>query len=153
MLARILAGNCACSSALVSRGASAANAGEMAETLPELKTGKRTGSTTRKTTSSTTKNKKRKRTSGSKAASKDGVELLRQAMNVRLVRDSEALADAISEKARKGELAYTKAMVGFATDMKPLPEPVKKRRGPTQAQRFANEPQWQGKEEEEGEEA
>jgi hypothetical protein len=122
----------------------------MAETLPELKTGKRTGSTTRKTTSSTTKNKKRKRTSGSKAASKDGVELLRQAMNVRLVRDSEALADAISEKARKGELAYTKAMVGFATDMKPLP--VKKRRGLSPAQRLANEPEWQGKEEEGGEE-
>jgi hypothetical protein len=73
-------------------------------------------------------------------------------MNVRLVRDSETLAEAISEKARKGELAYTKAMVGFAVDRQPLPEPVKKRRGLTQAQRFANEPQWQGKKEEEGEE-
>jgi hypothetical protein len=124
----------------------------MAETLPELKTGERTGNTTRKTTSSTTKSKKRKRTSGSKAASKDGVELLRQAMNVRLVRDSETLAEAISEKARKGDLAYTKAMVGFAADRQPLPEPVKKRRGMTLAQRLAMEPPWQGKEEEEGEE-
>jgi hypothetical protein len=124
----------------------------MAEAQPELKAGKRTGNTTSKTTSRTTKKKTRKTKSGGKATSKDGVELLRQAMNVRLVRDSEALANLISGKALQGDLSNTKAMVGLAAGKKPLPEPVKKRRGPSQAARFANEPQWQGEEEEEVEE-
>jgi len=112
----------------------------MAETLPELKTGKAS-----KKTGNRTKN--RKRTSGGKASSKDGVELLRQAVNKRLVRDSEALADAISEKARNGDLASTKAMVGLVEDKKPLPDPEKTRSGLRFVQRLANEPRWQGKEE------
>lgn len=116
----------------------------MAETLPELKTGKAS-----KKTGNTTKNRKRKRTSGGKASSKDGVELLRQAVNKRLVRDSEVLADAISEKARNGDLASTKTMVGLAAGKKPLPDPEKTRSALRFVQRLANEPQWQGKEEEE----
>lgn len=111
----------------------------------------KTGSITSETTNNTTENKTRKRKSRRKATSKDGVELLRQAVNVRLVQDSEALADVISEKARKGDLASAKAMVELAAGKQSLPEPVKKRCGVTRAQRLAADSPWQGKKEEEGE--
>ena len=127
----------------------------MAEAQAELKTGKarkRTGNATRKTTSRTTKNETRKRTRGGKASSQDGLELLRQAADRRLARDSEELADLISEKALTGDLASTKTLVGLAAGKKPLAEQAKKRCGLSEAQRLANEPAWQGQEEEEAEE-
>ena len=94
-------------------------------------------------TGSTTKNKARKSTR-KKTAHKSGAEQLRCAADRQVGRNSAQLADLMTEKALKGNLAYTKALMGFAEGKKP--EPVKKRRGPTLAQRWAGEKQWQGKE-------
>ena len=94
-------------------------------------------------TSKTTKNKARK-PARRKAVHKSGAEQLRCAADKRVGRNSAKLADLMTEKALKGNLAYTKALVGFAEGKKP--EPVKKRRGPTLAERLEREPQWEGKE-------
>jgi hypothetical protein len=48
-------------------------------------------------------------------------------------------------------LASAKALVALAAGKKPRPKRAKKRPGLTLAQRYAAEPQWQGKEEEEEE--
>ena len=95
------------------------------------------------TTSSTTVDKTRK-PARRRAARKSGAEQLRCAADRRVGRNSAKLADLMTEKALKGDLAYTKALVGYAEGKKP--EPVKKRRGPTQAERLEREPQWEGKE-------
>jgi hypothetical protein len=71
-----------------------------------------------------------------------GTEKLRQEADKRVGRNSKELADLLTKKALKGDLAYTKALVGFAEGKKP--EPVKKRRGPSQAERLEREPQWKG---------
>jgi hypothetical protein len=65
------------------------------------------------------------------------------------------LADLLTEKALKGDLASTRVLVGLAERKKPRAEPVKKRRGPSLAEQLAAEPQWQepaeGREERGGE--
>jgi hypothetical protein len=99
-----------------------------------------------KKTGSTTKSGKRER-AGGKTARKDGTEQLRQAADERVGLNSEKLADLLTEKALKGDLACAKALVALAEGKKPIPEPVKKRRGPGLAARLASEPQWRGEEE------
>ena len=76
----------------------------------------------------------------------DGAESLRQAVDRRLGRNSEKLADMLETKALDGDLATTKAMVGFAEGKKPAEKPVMKRMGPSRAERWEAEPRWQGKE-------
>lgn len=117
----------------------------MVERLPELKT----DSSQTKTGSTTNKNKGP--ASGRKRSRKDGVELLRRAADRCLVRNSEQLADRLSDKALKGDLACTKALVDLAESKTPQPKRVKKWRGPSLAERWAAEPQWEGPEEEEEE--
>jgi len=119
----------------------ARNGEQMAEAKQELEVDQASSAT-----SKTTKNKARKPT-GRKAAHKSGAEQLRCAADRQVGRNSAQLADLMTEKALKGNLAYTKALMGFAEGKKP--EPVKKRRGPTLAQRLKAEPQWRGGDEEE----
>jgi hypothetical protein len=112
----------------------------MAEAKLELVVDKASSST-----SKTTKNKARKPT-GRKTSHKSGAEQLRCAADRQVGRNSKELADLMTKKALKGNLAYTKALVGFAEGKKP--EPVKKRRGPTLAERLRAEKQWEGGDEE-----
>ena len=116
----------------------ARNGGKMAEAQEALGVEKASS-----TTNGTTKNKTR-RPAGRRAPRKSGTEKLRQEADKRVGWNSKKLADLLTNEALKGDLAYTKALVGFAEGKKP--EPVKKRRGLTQAERLAREPQWQGKE-------
>ena len=104
---------------------------------------------TRAKTSGTTESSEPKRARRESASRKDGVELLRQAANKRVARNSEKLADLLEEKALKGDLASAKTLVALADGRKPLPEKVKKRRELTYAQQLKKEPQWQGKAEDE----
>ena len=67
---------------------------------------------------------------------------MRQAADRRVGEKSEELANLLTEKALTGDLACTKALVDLADGKKP--EPVKKRRGLTVAERLAREPQWEG---------
>jgi hypothetical protein len=100
-----------------------------------------------KKTGTTTKSGRRERTGG-KTARKDGAERLRQAADKRVGRNSEKLADLLTEKALKGDLACAKALVALAVSKKPSLKTVKSRRGPGLAVRLATEPEWK----EEGEE-
>jgi hypothetical protein len=59
-------------------------------------------------------------------------------------RNSEKLADLLTEKALNGDLASAKVLFGLAERKKPIQEPVKKRRGPGLAERWAAEPEWRG---------
>jgi VIT1/CCC1 family predicted Fe2+/Mn2+ transporter len=77
-----------------------------------------------------------------KTACKDGAERLRQAADKRVGWNSEELADLLTAKALKGDLASTRVLVTLAASKKPLPERVKKRHGLSLAQRLAAEPQW-----------
>lgn len=99
-------------------------------------------------TGRTAKSKKCEGT-GRKRASKDGAELLHQAADRRVGQNSEKLADMLTEKALNGDLASTKALVGYAERKKPKPkpEPKKKQRGPSMAERLAEEPEWKGEDE------
>jgi hypothetical protein len=76
------------------------------------------------------------------AARKDGAARLRWAADKRVGRNSEKLADLLTEKALNGDLASTKILVSLATGKKPVAEPVKKRHGPSFADRLAAEPEW-----------
>jgi len=102
-----------------------------------------------KTKGKTTKQKVVERKCRRGAARKDGAEQMRQAADRRVGRISEQLADLLEEKALKGDLASAKALFGLAERKKPIPAPVKRRHGPTQAERWAAEPQWQGEPEDE----
>jgi hypothetical protein len=99
----------------------------------------------------TTKHKAVNRASRGSAARKDGAEQLRQAADRRVSRISEKLADLLEGKALEGDLASTKVLFGLAERKKPIPAPVKRRRGLSPAQRLGAEPQWQGEEEEDRE--
>ena len=92
------------------------------------------------TTSSTTKNGTQKQPRR-RPVRKSGAERLRCAADRRVGKNSEKLADLLTEKALAGDLAYAKALVGLADAKKP--ERVK-RRGLSLAQRLALEPPWQG---------
>jgi len=85
-----------------------------------------------------------KKPSGEETAPLDGAECLRQAVDRRLVRNSEKLADMLEAKALEGDLATTKAMVGLAEGKKPAEDPMKKRHNLLLAEQWAREPQWQG---------
>jgi hypothetical protein len=87
-----------------------------------------------------------KRVSGGKTARKDGVERLRKAADKRVGRISEKLADLLEGNALKGDLASTKVLVGLAERKKPMPEPKKRRRGPSLPDQLAQEPEWEGPE-------
>jgi hypothetical protein len=95
-------------------------------------------------TGSITNNRKCERASRGKPARKDGVERLRREADKLVWRDSKELAGLLSAKALKGDLPSTKTLVGLAEGKKPRPEPVKKRRGLSQAEQLMAEPQWQG---------
>jgi hypothetical protein len=97
------------------------------------------------TTGRTTRNRRRKR-AVEKTPSKDGAERLRQAADKRVGRISEKLADLLSDKALKGDLASARVLFGLAERKKPIQEPVKKRRGPGLAERLAAEPEWKEEE-------
>ena len=125
------------------RGALAGNGGKMVELARESSAGNAS-----KKPRKTTKSKGRKRASREKTACKDGAERLRQAADKRVGRNSEKLADLLTEKALKGDLASTKTLVSLAAGKKPIPEPVKKRRGPSLAERLAAEPEWREEQEE-----
>ena len=114
----------------------AGNGGKMAEAKQVLEVTK-----TNSTTSSTTVDKTRK-PARRRATRKSGAEKLRQEADRRVGKNSVELADLLTQKALTGDLAYTKALVDLADGKKP--EPVKKRRGLTVAERLAREPQWEG---------
>jgi hypothetical protein len=99
---------------------------------------------TKAKTRRTTKSKGGKRARRESPSRKDGAERLRQAANKRLNEISETLADLLKKKALEGDLASAKTLFGLAAGKKPIPEPVKKQRGLTHAQRLAREPQWVG---------
>jgi hypothetical protein len=93
-------------------------------------------------TGSTTNGKKRGR------AGKDGAEQLKRAADKRVGRNSEVLADLLTKKALEGDLASARVLVGLAERKKPREKQVKKRRGPSLAERLVAEPEWQGPHEE-----
>jgi hypothetical protein len=93
-------------------------------------------------TCSTTKHRRRERAKG-KTPRKDGAERLHQAADRRVGRISEKLADLLTEKALKGDLASARVLFGLAERKKPIQDLVKKRRGPGLAERLAAEPEWQ----------
>jgi len=132
---------CSFSADVKVRGALAGNGGKMALAKPKLRTcdaNKKTGRTTKNNTREGTVRK---------WAGKDGAELLHEAADRRVGQNSEKLADLLTQKALEGDLASTKTLVGYAERKKPKPEPVKKRRGPSMAERWAAEPEWKGEEE------
>ena len=116
----------------------AGNDGEMA-VARELETDEASSKT-----GSITNNRKCERASRGKTARRDGVERLRWEADKLVWRDSKKLAGLLSENALKGSLASTKALVGLAEGKQPRAEPVKKRRGPSQAEQLTTEPEWQG---------
>jgi hypothetical protein len=113
----------------------------------------RTDNASRKTSSTTRHerreqaNKARKLAAGTSAC-KDGAELLRQAADKRVGLNSEKLADLLAENALQGDLTSAKVLIGLAERKKPSKEPVKKRRGPSLAERWAAEPEWREEPEE-----
>lgn len=116
----------------------------MAEPVKESKTVSARAKTRRAT-------KSKGRARRERPSRKDGAERLRQAADKRVNEISEQLADLLKKKALDGDLASAKALFGFAAGKKPLPEPVKKQRGLTYAEKLAREPQWVGEPEEEKE--
>jgi hypothetical protein len=96
-------------------------------------------------TGRTTKSRRRERADRN-TARKDGAEQLHQAADRRLGRISEKLAELLTNKALEGDLASARVLFGLAERKKPIQEPVKKRRGPGPAARFAVEPAWKGAE-------
>ena len=99
---------------------------------------------TSRKTGSTNPNKKQRAagTGGGKSAHKDGAARLRQAADKRVDRILEKLADLLETKALAGNLDSLKVLVMLAERKKPRPEPVKKPRRPSVAQRWAAEPVW-----------
>ena len=120
------------------RGALAGNGGKMAVIQQKLRTDNASGKTGR-----TTKRRAVERAGRGSRARKDGAERLRQAADRRVGRISEQLTEMLEKKALTGDLASARVLFGLAERKNPIPEPVKKRRGPSQADRWASEPQWQ----------
>jgi hypothetical protein len=96
-------------------------------------TGEKTSNTTKK---DPWKWPKRKRT-----ANKSGVERLRRALDKRVGKNSEKLADVLTEKALGGNLADAKALIELAEGKKPVEKPKKKRRW-SAALALGAEPEW-----------
>ena len=129
---------CSFSAGAKVRGALAGNGGKMAVAQQELRSDNAS-----KKTGRTTKDRRRERADG-KTPRKDGAERLRQAADRRVGRISEKLADLLTEKALKGDLASARVLFGLAERKKPIQELVKRRRGPGMAARLAAEPEWKG---------
>jgi hypothetical protein len=108
----------------------------MAETELVLMTGV-TGEKSR----STTKKELWKWPKKKRGASKSGVERLRRALDKRVGRNSEKLAELLTGKAMVGSLAEAKILVELAEGKKPVEKP-KKKRGRSAALALAAEPQW-----------
>jgi len=66
----------------------------------------------------------------SERGNQNGAERLRRAADRRVGMHSEEIADRLTEKALKGDLASAKELMRLAEGKKPLAKPVKKRRGP-----------------------
>ena len=118
------------------------NDGKMNEGQQELRTDDES-----RQTGGTTKSRTGQRASRNTTARKDGAERLRQEADKQVGQNSEELAALLTEKALAGDLASTKVLVGLAERKKPRPERKKKRRGPSLAEQWAAEPEWQGEEE------
>jgi len=128
----------------------AGNGGRMAALQQGLNEGKTSQKTKGTTKNGVREGEKRKRDrAGERAARKDGADRLRQAADREVGRISAKLAVVLKEKALMGDLASTKMLVALADAKKAIPV---KRRGPTQAELWAAEPQWEGPEEVEKEE-
>jgi len=124
------------------RGAMARNGGTMAEPKQAQREDEARGKA-----SGTTTNRKREGARREKAARMDGVERLRMAADRALGRNVKKLSDRLAQRAVDGNLASLRVLVMLAEGKKPRPEPVKKPRGPSRAQRLASEPEWEeGKE-------
>ena len=104
----------------------AGKGGEMSETVQTLEIDDASG-----TRGSTTKTRKRNAGAG-RTARTSGAERLRRAANKKVGRKSDELAEALLNKALKGDVASTKALVDLADGMKP--EPARKRDGLSYAQ-------------------
>lgn len=113
----------------------AGNGGKMAELGRKSSRETAKGKTSSKNTG--------KRASRGKKARKAGAERLRLAVDKRLGQNSESLANMLTDQAMGGNVATTRAMVEIAEHKKPQPEPVKKKRGRSLAERLAAEPEWQ----------
>ncbi len=74
------------------------------------------------------------------AEAQDGADRLRWAVDRRLSRDSEKLADVLHEKALTGDLKHVGAVVSLADGKKPKPK--KKKPGPTLAEWLTAQPEW-----------
>jgi hypothetical protein len=131
----LVCGRVSSSAGAMVRGTLAGNGGRMAETQQELKAEIAKGEK-----GSTTKKGQRERASRSKAAHKDGAERLRWAADRRVGKNSEKLADLLTNNALKGDLASTKVLLALAEGKKPVPEVRKP--GRSLALRLAAEPQW-----------
>jgi hypothetical protein len=108
----------------------------MAEGVQDLMTDETQTKTGDKTVGSLWKLPKRK-----SAARRSGVERLRQAVDKRVGKNSEKLADVLTEKALGGSLAGTKVLVELAEGKKP--EMKRKKRGwISYVERLASEPEW-----------
>jgi hypothetical protein len=117
----------------------AGNGGKMAQARKEL-----SASNVEAKTGGTTGSEGGKRARREYASRKDGAERLRQAADRRVGRNSEKLADLLTARALEGNLASAKTLIGLAAAKKPIPERVKKQRGLSLAEKWANEPQWTG---------
>lgn len=76
----------------------------------------------------------------------NGLERLKRAVNRRLKRESEALADLLLEKAKEGKIESVRLMVNLAERKKKIkPEEKKKKRrdGPSWAELLVSEPEWE----------
>jgi hypothetical protein len=104
----------------------------MAEVQRKLKTDNSTGKT-----SEPTKSARSERASRSEAAREDGVERLGRAVDKRVRKNSEKLADLLMNKALGGDLASARVLVMIAGRKRPRPAPVKKVQWPTLAMRLA----------------
>ena len=116
----------------------AGNGGRIAEARRKLSGDKSKGKTSSKNAG--------KRASRSTTARMDGTEQLRQAVDRLVGLNSEKLAAALTNEAMGGGIATAKALVELVEGKKPRPEPKKKRRGPSLAERWAMAPQWEGPE-------
>lgn len=81
----------------------------------------------------------------------DGAERLRRAVNQRVAKNSNQLADVFTEKALHGDVASARVLLALAGSTRPATGPGKKR-PPSVARLLALEPQWEGPMEEEGNE-
>ena len=83
---------------------------------------------------------------GSKKGRGNGLERLKRAVNRRLKRESEALADLLLDKAKEGKIESVRLMVNLAErkkKVKPEEKKKKRREGPSWAELLASEPEWE----------